>query len=205
MKKFLILDTETGGVTEETSLLTAFYSVLDENLNSVASLDLKLKPRNGLYFLDAGALKVNRINIVEHDAVATTYDDAKTLLYDFISTHSDGGKNKLIPIGHNVHFDIKFTQVYLVSKKTWDNFISYRTLDTGCVAQFLIAAGVIDGSKTTGSMESLAKYFGVDAAYIGFAEAKLHDAEYDSKLTVAVLRKMQEAMKSHYITQAVAC
>lgn len=192
--KYLTLDVETCGVEPSHSLLTFYIGILDENFVLRDELDVKCKPDNGNYLVTAQALGVNQINLVEHDKVAKVYSSVSTPLYGFLSHSSDKGAIKLIPIGHNISFDIKMMQKHLLSKKVWDNFVSYRTLDTGCVGQFLIAAGLIDGTKTTGSLESLVNYFGIQPNLVGYEEPKLHDARYDTLITVAVLKAMMNLL-----------
>lgn len=186
MNKYIALDTETGGIGPEVSLLTAYLAVFDENLNRVGDIYLKVKPDNELYVLQAKALEVNKIDIVTHDAEAITYSDAKHFLYNFLKTHYMG--EKLIPIGHGVVFDIRKIQQHLISIGSWENFVSYRSLDTSPIARFLIAAGLVPDS-VKGSLESLVEHFGLPP--IG----DLHDARIDTLMTVEVLKKLLGLIK----------
>lgn len=181
MNTYIALDTETGGVTPETSLLTAFFAVLDENLCVVDELDLKVKPDDGNYVVTAQALAINKINLVEHDKIAIPYKDAKTPMYKFLERNFQG--EKLIPVGHGIHFDVRRVQPTLISQGSWENFVSYRLLDTGNAAQFLRAAGVFP-KDVSGSLGSLVAYFGIKS------KGELHDARVDTLQTVSVLRAL---------------
>ncbi len=101
------------------------------------------------------------------------------------ATPSKNGKVKLIPIGHNVQFDILFIYEHLLSKKHWDQHVSYRKLDTGTIAQFFKLCGFIPDDKS-GSLEYLAERFGVKF------KDRAHTAESDAMMCVHILQKMRE-------------
>lgn len=86
--KYLVLDTETGGIGPEVSLLSAYFRVLDENLNLLDELELFLKPNDGLYKVTAEALGINKIDLVEHEKKAITYREGGTKLFDFLQRNS---------------------------------------------------------------------------------------------------------------------
>jgi DNA polymerase III alpha subunit (gram-positive type) len=186
MNTYIALDTETGGVTPETSLLTAYFAVLDENLCVVDELDLKVKPDDGNYVVTAQALGINKINLIEHEKVAIPYKDAKTPMYKFLERNYQG--EKLIPVGHGIAFDVVRIRPTLISQGSWENFCSYRTLDTGQAAQFLRAAGKFP-DNVSGSLGSLVAYFGIKF------KGELHDARVDTLQTVAVLRELINLIK----------
>ena len=186
MNQYLALDVETGGVTPETSLLTAYLAVLDDAFHIVDELDLKLKPEDGNYVVTAQALSINKINLVEHDKVAMPYSKAKTPLYQFLERNYQG--EKLIPVGHGVSFDVRRVSSILISQGSWENFVSYRLLDTGNAAQFLRAAGLFP-KNVSGSLGSLVAHFGLPS------KGELHDARTDTLQTVEVLKKLLKIVK----------
>jgi DNA polymerase III epsilon subunit-like protein len=185
--RYLALDTETGGF-EGTSLLTAYLLVLDENFNTLDSLFLGMKPDNGQYIVTAEALRVNGIELKAHDSIAISYKEAGTKLYNFLNANSLMGSNKLIPVGHNVVFDIMKLQEFIMSKHTWNKFVSYRTLDTGTITRACIAAGVIPTS-VSGSLTSIAEYFKIDTS-------AAHTADGDVLMTVRVLEKLLKVIRN---------
>lgn len=180
--KYLAIDTETGGL-KGTSLLTVFLGVYDENLNLIDSRHDRLKPDDGLYTLSAGGMSINKINIVEHDKEAKLRKVLRFEINDWLRRHSEHGSNKLIPIGHNVKFDILKIQECITSPESWDNYVSYRTLDTGVIAQFLKFTGKLPDS-ISGSLESLIKFFDIES------QGELHSAEVDAKMTVEVFKQL---------------
>ncbi len=184
---YVTLDLETGGIGTECSLLTAYFGFLDENLNLLGDLSLNVKPNNGApYVVQAQGLSVNGINLIEHDKIAITESEAGGKLMLALKQFSQNGKIKLIPIGHNVQFDIIFIYEHLLSKKHFDQFVSYRKLDTGTIAQFFKLCGFIAPDKT-GSLEYLADLFGVKF------KDRAHTAESDAMMCVEILLKMREA------------
>lgn len=185
MNTYIALDTETGGVTPETSLLTAYLAVLDDAFHIVDEIDLKLKPEDGNYVVTAQALSINKINLVEHDKVAMPYSKAKTPLYQFLEKNHQG--EKLIPLGHGVHFDVVRVRS-LISQGSWENFVSYRMLDTSIAARFLIAAGVLP-KNLSGSLGSIVSHFGIKS------KGDLHDARVDTLQTVSVLQELLNLVK----------
>ena len=187
VNKYIALDTETGGITPETSILTAFFAVLDQDFNVTDDLDFKLKPENGNYVVTAQGLAVNKIDLVEHDKTAILIKDARTPLYEFLKKNYRG--EKLIPIGHNVAFDVsRIKRDGLISEGSWETFVSYRTLDTGIVAQFLKAAEIFP-PEVSGSLGSLVGHFKIAS------KGELHDARVDTLQTVSVLKELLKIVK----------
>ncbi len=179
---YIAVDTETGGLGGDVSLLTAYLAILDEKLEIIDELDLAVKPDNHVYHVTAEALKINKIDLVKHEERAISPGKAGELFRELIKKHSDGGKNKLIPLGHNVAFDMNKLYDNILSKKEAENFISYRTLDTGSTGRFLIVAGLIP-ETVTGSLGSYVKHLGVK-------EREAHTARGDVEMTIDVMKAM---------------
>lgn len=184
MDKYIAFDLETGGLNKSCSILTAYFVVLDSDLTTIhGELDLKIKPDKGEnYSVTAEALGINGINIIEHDKTAVTLSEASKQLFEFVKKHSNSGELKLIPVGHNVYFDEEFIKEHMLSGPTWEQFVSYRRMDTGVIAQFLRLTNKIP-KGTKGSLSSLASHYGVKLT-------NAHSAKDDTLATVKVLRKM---------------
>ena len=190
MWNFLAFDCETGGLSSDRSLLTAYFIVYDEDFRTLGELDLKIKPDNDApYIVDAGGLAVNGIDLVEHDKIAIPMKEAKRKLYDFLATHKPEGKGKLIPVGQNIGFDISFVQENMLSKKVWDNFVSYHPIDTACIATVMKLIGMIPKSEKT-RLVNLVELFDVPLT-------NAHDAKADTVATVKVLRKMLQKLRGN--------
>ena len=184
--KYLFCDVESGGPELEHSLLSAYFVVIDENLQTVyGELDLKSKPNNGNYLVRGEALGINGIDLVQHDKEAITESRAATLLYEFLEEHSPNGSIKLMPGGHGIEKDITFIKEHLT--KNWNKFVSYRYLDTGCIVQFLKLTGKVP-RDLGGSLKELGEYFNVPIS-------DLHTAKGDTLLTIEVLKKLRDLDK----------
>lgn len=179
---YIALDTETGGIGPDVSLLTAYFAILDANLNIIDELSLAIKPDDHIYHVTAEALNINKINLIEHEAVATTAGAAGKQLREFLIENSNNGSLKLIPVGHNVHGDLEKIYSEVLNRKEAQNYISYRLLDTGVIAQFMKACGRLP-ETISGSLGSLVEHFNVQ-------KREAHNAKNDTLMTVAVLKEM---------------
>lgn len=181
MSKYITLDLETGGLWNDVSLLTAYFAVLNEDFNIIDELDLKLIPDDGIYKVEPEGMAVNKINLVELAKEAITYKKAKTILYDFLKNNYNG--ELLTPIGQGILGDVRKLCDTIISKGSWDNFISRRGLDTMYIAKFLQEIGKIPSDMSI-SLESLVKYFNIDI------DGELHSARVDALASAKVLQKM---------------
>ena len=185
MEKYIAFDTETGGLDPlANSLLTVYFVVFDSTFKVLGDLDLKIKPdKGGNYNVTAEALGINKIDLVKHDAEATTLTTAKAELYTFLQKFNEDGKTKLIPVGHNIVFDESFVLNNLISRGVWHKFVSYRKLDTGTILQFLKMVGKVP-THVTGSLGSIIEHFNLKV------NGELHIAKTDTVATVKSLRAM---------------
>lgn len=164
MVRILLFDTETGGLTTRHTLLTAFFLILDGDLNILGELELNLKPRSkksietlyDIYNVDKKALEVNKIDLKKHDEIAITYKEGSNLLEAFLNKHRDF--SRYICCGHNVRFDIKFLKRCLVRKRFWNDNFSGRIIDTCDLAFIFRIAGKIPSGHSL-QLEKLASYF----------------------------------------------
>jgi hypothetical protein len=179
--KYLHIDCEMGGRDLKYSLLTAYFLVTDDSFRCLGDLYLQVKPDDGDYIVSGEGMRVNGINLQEHDKVATPYKQAKPLLFNFLKALSNGGH--LTPVGHGVKGDISHVIDKLISEGSWNQFCTYHYIDTSVVLQFLRACGKMP-VDCDGSVSALAKHFGI------LVEGNLHDARVDAKLTADVLWKM---------------
>lgn len=187
---YLVFDVETGGLTEDTSLLTAYFAVFDTKFRKVDELSLSLIPDDGIYKVNPKALAVNYIDLRELGEKAITYKEAKTVLYDFLrSQHSylTAVEDKLTPVGQNIQFDIKRITDNIISEGSWESFVSRRTLDTMVLARFCQLAGKLQGLDSI-SLSSMVKYFGIEA------EGMPHEAKFDALATMEVYRKLRDIL-----------
>lgn len=182
---YLFVDTETGGLTPQHSLLTVSGICVDANFDIIprdnGEHGIYLKIKHEEYALTAGALSVNKINIAEHDATAIPINDARDQLRAYIAAMArKSGKQRLIPAGHNVAFDINFLRSYLINDRDWDLYFTYPAFDTAAVARFLNAAGTHPGGYSLARLREL---------YVPHASGQLHNAETDNLITIELAKK----------------
>lgn len=189
--KILAFDTETGGLNpKDSSLLTAYFAILDSNLKTLDSISLVLKPEDGLFKANPEALAVNKINLEEHALQAITYEEAASQLEKMLAKHSSK-YDKLVPLAHNIEFDLGFVYEYLLSQKAWESYVQYRKLDTAQIANFLKFAGLIPNSQKV-ALGYLAKFLG-----LSFGEGGAHSAQADVDVCVQVLGAFKKLLNGN--------
>lgn len=181
---YLPFDTETGGVVEESTLLTASFAICDRQFNIIDELDLFVKPngREAQYNITARALEINKIDLIKHDAMATTFSEAGQILRNFLWKYSKNGAIKLIPVGKNVGFDIKKVNDQLLGAPSWNQFVSYRTYDITSLIIYLKRVGKLPEDAPE-SLEKLGAYFGV--------EFTAHTASGDNHAGIEVVKRLE--------------
>jgi hypothetical protein len=179
---YIPFDTETGGLTRESSLLTAHFAVCDKDLEVIDTLSLFTKPNDGQYNVAAEALTVNNINLIEHDKVAITYSAAGQELRNFLWKYSQNGKVKLVPIGKNVGFDVIKVTDNLLGSKTWNQYVSYRLYDITGMVLYLKRKGKL-AQDAPDSLQGLANMLGVNFV--------AHTAEGDNYAGIAVVKWLE--------------
>ena len=184
----IAFDCETGGLGDEVSLLTVWFGIYDSKFDLLDELSLKIKPKDGIYHLQAQALEVNQIDIIEHDKVAITKSEAGKLLFKFLKRNK--GEDMLIPVGHNIAGDVRWVNLHLLNADTWNQFCSYRKLDSSTVAMFLMMAGVLTGVEKAG-LWNLIERFDLDKEIDG----KPHEEKYDAIASIMSIKKMIELLK----------
>lgn len=193
MSYYLPLDSETGGLDPEVAdLLTIYLAVMDENFNILDELDLQLKPNDGgLPKADAGALRVNGINITQHmaDSKTITYSEGKKLIVEMLKKYSKkvGKTINIRSMGHNLPFDNSFIWKYLVPKEEWNKLVHYGIIDTKSNTDFLKDAGWLP--KEVGSLTSLVDFFKIP-------KREAHRARGDTLMCVDVYKAQLGMMKS---------
>lgn len=180
LNKYIAFDCETTGLDDKSNLLTVSFIILDGDLNKKDSLNLSLKQDNG-YYINPYALEVNKIDIIKHHITSKDLIDARKLLLTFLDKNYNSFC--LIPIGHNVNFDIKFIKRSgLLTDKEWTKYISYNPLDTISVAQFLKLSGKLH-ERTSLSLINLCNSCNLERN-----EQLEHSSEYDIEMTIKLLK-----------------
>lgn len=184
--RIMPLDCETSGLDpQKHSILTLYFCILNENMEKIDELDLKLMPDDGNIVYEKEALEINGINIDEHKLSATKYSEAIVLIESFLKKHSPK-KRGIRPAGHNIAFDIAFIKSQLKIDQLWEDRCHYRVLDTTPIVTFMQDLGV--WPEKLGSLTSLVEYFKIPML-------KAHSAKDDVLMWVDVYKQMKSQTK----------
>lgn len=183
---YVIIDTETGGLSPKNNSLLSFAMVCIKDGELVGQYEWFIK--HDTYKVNPYALKVNKIDLVQHDNIASsiesTQHDVKSVLQRIY-----GNSSKPSVIGHNVSFDLGFIHEQLMPKQEWENYCSYRNIDTAGISRFLIDCGVINIKKA--DLSSLLNYFNMGSE----ESVGRHTALFDAIKTWDVYNKLVELME----------
>lgn len=181
--RFLGIDCEMTGLDPRHALIEAYFEVVDHNFKTIDELLIKLK--HDEYVVSPQALEVTGINLLQHhnDPISEYKTTAGKKLYNFLYKYSSGGSDKLTVVGHGVKGDLQQIWSGLLNRETFEQFTSYRYLDTSVIAQFLQFAGKIP-SDVTGSVESLVNYYKIPD------QGSYHNAKSDTRYTLEICRHL---------------
>lgn len=191
-KVYLAFDCETGGLDPKNAdVLTLYMGILDEEFKILEELDLKLKPNSGFPRADAGALRVNKIDLQAHmsNPDTITYAQAKELIVPFLKRHlkKNGRYSNIRPLGYNVIFDINFVQAHILPAGEWDAIVHYGKIDPKGYAELFKDSGW--WPSDLGTLVSVVQFL-----QIPMRDA--HNAKEDTLMTVEVYKKMLDIMRS---------
>lgn len=179
-------DCETSGTNPKIhKILTAYFSIYNEQLEFLDDLELYLKPDDGIVIAEEMALKVNGINLEEHLSSPTTltYTQGRERILEFFKKHKPKGRSKIRPCGHNIQFDENFILGNnLLSEEEWEASMHHNPLDTLRIVTFLQDIGMVPND--IGRLVDFAEHFGV-------LNAEAHNAKRDVKMNVEVYKKLK--------------
>jgi hypothetical protein len=187
------IDTETTGLLPESQLLTLYMGIVDDNFKIIQSLDLKIKPdpingRTVYSHIEVEALAVNKIDLIDHDKVAITYKQSKTIVYKWLEEmYSLYGH--LTPFGNMVQGDVDKICECLISRGAWDNFCDRRVIELSGIGKTLQLMGKIPETQSL-SLSKISKYFEMQVD-----DNLLHTAKYDVEVGAFVLKKYLDLLK----------
>ena len=172
----VVLDTETGGLNPDTTSILSFGACLLEDPTVRTEVFIAESP----YCVEAGARKVNGIDLVKHDAMAFPPVSAWNKIKMFLR---QGGVTGVA--GHNVAFDLGYMRRLhrLAGDETpFDKIVGRRPLDTMIIAAFLKQTGRLPEEQKLGLTDLLAFY--------GIERDGAHTALGDAVATAALLNTM---------------
>jgi len=181
---YLFHDFETGGY-ENTSILSYYARITDENFNKLSELSLFFRPDDKIYKVEIQALEYNHIDLVAHDKKAKSFTECKNEIEHWLWLWTDSGMNKLWIGGHNVHWDNAQLES-IIGKEMVRKRFHRHLLDTGSLALTLQLKEKLPMNFEI-SLNNLSEYFGVKPRV-------RHEAEADVETTIDVLKEMIKAL-----------
>ena len=178
----LVIDTETTGLFPQSHQLLTLGMVLVETdkpkLKFIQERHILFK--HDRYNISRTAMKINNINIEEHEKVAAPIPKAISQIQNFLE---EFGLHKTPILGHNVHFDQRFiTSLFNAQEKRYP-FCQDKE-DTRYIWQRLNRLGKINPCKN-GKLGTIADHFRIDYS-------KAHNAIDDCKITAKCYHEMMK-------------
>jgi len=188
---YLFIDTETGGITTDYSLLSITAIVTDKHFNVVPVVDypngIQLFIKSPKYVVNAQALAINNINIVSHDKSAVCVSDARQALLSYLQDALKlSNCHRFIMAGHNVVFDRIFIDKHLLIDGELEKYITYPFFDTAVIARLLTTLGLHDKGF---SLAILMSKFCPE-----YPTGTLHDSYFDTMATIKLAKKFVEIL-----------
>lgn len=186
---YIAFDLETGGVNAKINpILTGYFLLLDDNLEAIADLSLKVCPEAPFDVVEPEALAVSGIDLEKHlkDPNTVSRDEASKKLKDFISAHKEKKNQRIKIVGYNINFDIKMITEQLMPQEEWEALTHYTNIDVLQTVNFLKLSDVFP--DRVGKLSTVVEHLGLPLL-------KAHDAEFDVKMTVEVLKKLKTMVK----------
>lgn len=192
---YFFYDMETGGLDEKkVSPLSLSAKITDDNFNKMLEFDMFIKPDDGIYRLEAKGMEINKINLVDHDAVAITETQAAYKILGWLTTKYLGiGRPKLVT--HNGDLDKRFLkQMFQNANIDFYQCFSKRSLDTAATALFLQTIGIIPQNNSCSLVQLFLHYYPDKSSVLKTA----HTANTDAEMTLAVFKAMRQSVKDIY-------
>jgi DNA polymerase III epsilon subunit-like protein len=179
-QKFLVVDTETGGLDCENHSLLSIAGISWEPNGEVKPVfDLYVK-ENEIYAIDK-ALKINKIDLNEVKDRGFSPKQAVAQMRGHLDAHFGFGRRPIQLVAHNAPFDLGFIRrLYRLAGEDFGADFRSRALDTCSILQFLMLSGKVEGFRA--SADTLFKTAGVT-----IAEKDRHTAFGDAMATAQSL------------------
>ena len=162
MQRKVFLDLETTGLNPVRNGILTIGVIIDINGKRVHSKEIKVKC---FKHVDNYALKVNGINLEEHNKIALSEKQAILKLNEYLS----GNKFDNVLYCHNAVFDVPFLKRFYEEAIVEFPF-SYNSVCTLSLAKALKDVGMI-GKYQSLKNEELYKFFGGDVSKLNFHNA----------------------------------
>lgn len=186
---FFVFDVETSGLDPNTcEILSLAARLLDRDLLEVGSMFQYAFPEKPV---DPEAA---RINGYTKELWTSRFAGSQQNLLEQVRKFLTGQK-RLLPVGHNVTFDLRFLKALFISNAAsadYKEFFSYHAIDT---LGTTVMVDIAQRSTPQGSysLSNLSERFGISLG------DKAHDVEEDVKATVALFRILAEQIRGQLL------
>ena len=176
----LIIDTETTGLSPNfNKTLTVGLLLIDVEKTHLSILDQNhIFVKHDIYNSNKEAMRVNKIDIEQHDIHAVHPSKACQQINTFIKKNSC---HKTVIVGHNIHFDKGFLRA-LYQQGEQESLINEESEDTIAIWRNLQKQDIVP-SHLRATLGHLADHFDIDYT-------KAHDALADCYITAKVYHEM---------------
>jgi len=191
MKRLFVDIESTGLQPNKHQVLSVGLLLVDVDKDKLELVDKQeILIKHDDYVIQLAALKVNNIDLVEHDKNGRCVDveEACRLIGVFMD------KNSLhfeVFCGHNISFDINFLKSLFEPTETMYPF-HYQSIDTMSLWFSLMNAGKIPNTRGS-SLTKIADYFKVDRIN---AHSALEDCWITAKIYQKMLKEMEKDAKT---------
>lgn len=179
----LLIDTETGGLTTDYSVLSVGAVVFDINTGkTIEEFETLIKlPSLSDYKVTEKALEINKLSVQECFEKGIHPADAANKLVDLYVKHGC-----TLLGGHNFIYDVRMltANIFKCSIDEFNKMFTYRWLDSLTVMRLFEGHNDVPAGA---SLEKTAKALGIKVA----DKAKLHSALVDIRLTATILYKFR--------------
>tara|TARA_Y100001963_G_scaffold121143_1_gene169485 strand:+ start:10914 stop:11486 length:573 start_codon:yes stop_codon:yes gene_type:complete len=179
-QKFLVVDTETGGLDCENHSILSIAGVSWTPNGDVTPVFNMYVKEDSINVIDK-ALEVNKIDLNEVKSKGYCPNRAVALIRGYLDAHFGRDRRPIQLVAHNAPFDLGFIRrLYRLAGEDFRKDFRGRALDTCSVLQFLMISGKIEGFRA--SADTLFK-----AANVEIAEEDRHTAMGDALATAKSL------------------
>ena len=182
--RLLFIDTETGGINEKENSLLSIALICWENKKVLDKTEFFIKEKE--YNVTEIAMKINQLDLEVVKKRGLEKQEVVEKINEFIKKNFNN--EKAVLCGHNINFDIRFLkELYNKVGKDYEEFISYRSLDTASIFRFLSIVGKFNGAEVN-SLDGAIKHFNLSFD-------NRHTAMGDIEKTVEVFNNLIDVVK----------
>lgn len=188
---FVVFDCETGGLFEKENPITQFACVILDysTLKEIDRFETYVKPYNDLVVTQK-ALDSTMVTMSDIKKKGVDVEDFVEALDKFLKNHNTSKKKpekgKLVPVGQNIPFDIRFlTYAFKLCKKSWKECVQDNFIDTYPLAK--LSWGIKGDEKLN---------LGANCERAKISLTDAHGAMNDVEATAELLRFFAKKLRS---------